>query len=145
MKNLIPWRRHNRETAHFFWSFFQRADILWQGFIFRCELVPQCGCEWRQKRYHRKSRNSGCWSQGYRYFTGWPLFNNQGEKKHEKEESDEHYYRVESSFGYYQRTIELPADVDSASVDATYKNGVLKLKLKKLKPVETRTINISTG
>jgi len=68
-----------------------------------------------------------------------------GEKKHEKDESDEHYYRVESAFGYYQRTINLPAEVDSSNVDATYKNGILKLKLKKAKEAETRMIEIKTG
>ena len=54
-----------------------------------------------------------------------------GEKKQKKEASDEHYHRVESSFGFYRRTIELPADVDGSDVDAKYKNGVLKIKLKK--------------
>ena len=68
-----------------------------------------------------------------------------GEKKHEKEESGEHYHRMESSFGDYQRTIELPSEVDSSSVDATYKNGILKLKLKKAKEVQTKTIKIKTG
>ena len=56
-----------------------------------------------------------------------------GEKRQEKEESDEHYHRVESSFGFYRRTIELPANVDESKVDARYKNGVLKIKFKKTK------------
>jgi len=68
-----------------------------------------------------------------------------GEKKHEKEESDERYHRVESSFGFYRRTIELPADVDESKVDAKYKNGILKIKLKKAKEAETKNIKIKTG
>ena len=68
-----------------------------------------------------------------------------GEKKQEKEESGEHYHRVESSFGYYQRTIELPAEVDPSDVDAAYKNGILKIKLKKVKMAETKTIKVKTG
>jgi HSP20 family protein len=67
-----------------------------------------------------------------------------GEKKHEKEESDEHYHRVESVFGLYKRTIALPADVDESKVDAKYKNGVLKIKLKKAKEAETKKIQIKT-
>ena len=61
------------------------------------------------------------------------------------EESDEHYHRVESSFGFYKRTIELPADVDESKVDAKYKSGVLKIKLKKAKEAETKQIKIKTG
>ena len=68
-----------------------------------------------------------------------------GEKKHEKEESGEHYHRVESSFGFYKRTIELPADVDDTKVSAKYKNGVLKIKLKKANRAETKKIKINTG
>ena len=40
---------------------------------------------------------------------------------------------------------ELPAEVDSSNVDANYKNGILKLKLKKVKKAETKTIKIRTG
>ena len=68
-----------------------------------------------------------------------------GEKKHKKEESNERFHRVESSFGFYKRTIELPADVDDAKVDARYKNGVLKIKLAKAKETETKKIDIKTG
>ena len=68
-----------------------------------------------------------------------------GEKKHEKEESGEHYHRVESSIGFYKRTIELPADVDETKVDAKYKNGILKIKLRKVKESETKKIEIKTG
>ena len=68
-----------------------------------------------------------------------------GEKKQEKKESDEHYHRVESSFGVYKRTIELPSDVDKSKVHAKYKNGVLKIKLKKTNRSETKKIKINTG
>jgi HSP20 family protein len=68
-----------------------------------------------------------------------------GEKKLKKEESDEHYHRVESHFGSYKRTIELPADVDESKVEARYKNGVLKITLQKSKAAETKKIRITAG
>ena len=52
---------------------------------------------------------------------------------------------MESSFGFYKRTIELPTDVDESKVDAKYKNGILKIKLKKAKEAETKKISIKTG
>lgn len=52
---------------------------------------------------------------------------------------------MESSFGFYKRTIEMPADVEESKVDAKYKNGVLKIKLKKAKEAETKKIQIKTG
>ena len=68
-----------------------------------------------------------------------------GEKKQELKEKEETYYRVERSYGYFNRTIELPAEVDSDKVDASYTRGILKIKLRKAKDDRTRRIKISTG
>jgi HSP20 family protein len=65
-----------------------------------------------------------------------------GEKKQEKEEKKENYHRMERSYGYFNRTIELPAEVDAEKVDASYKKGVLKIELKKTKESETKKIEI---
>lgn len=54
-----------------------------------------------------------------------------GEKKHEKEDKGENYYRMERSYGSFQRAISLPAEVQSDKVDATFKNGVLTVTLPK--------------
>ncbi|MDO3378296.1 Hsp20/alpha crystallin family protein [Geoalkalibacter halelectricus] len=54
-----------------------------------------------------------------------------GEKKAEKENKEEQYYRKESYYGSFQRTIPLPAEVVEDQVEATYKKGMLKVKLPK--------------
>ena len=54
-----------------------------------------------------------------------------GEKKQEKEEKDEHYYRVERVYGAFARTVRLPATVDGSKVTATFKNGLLMVTLPK--------------
>ncbi len=63
------------------------------------------------------------------------LSNNQltirGEKKAEKEEKGKHFYRKESSYGAFHRTIPLPAEVLEDKIEATYKKGVLKVRLPK--------------
>jgi HSP20 family protein len=67
-----------------------------------------------------------------------------GEKKQEKEEREENFHRMERSYGYFNRTIELPCEVDSEKVDASYKKGVLKIELKKTKESESRQIEIKS-
>jgi HSP20 family protein len=67
-----------------------------------------------------------------------------GEKKQEKEEKEENYHRMERSYGYFNRTIELPSEVDPEKVDASYKKGVLKIELKKTKESETKKIEIKS-
>lgn len=54
-----------------------------------------------------------------------------GEKKEEREQTGENYYRMERSYGNFQRTIPLPCEVDTDDVDAVFKNGVLTIKLPK--------------
>jgi HSP20 family protein len=68
-----------------------------------------------------------------------------GEKKQEQNEKEETYYRVERSYGYFSRTIQLPAEVDPDKVEASYKRGVLKIKLRKAKAYEAKRIKITTG
>ncbi len=54
-----------------------------------------------------------------------------GEKKAEKEDKGENYYRMERSYGSFQRTIPLPTEVEANKVGATFKNGVLTVTLPK--------------
>jgi HSP20 family protein len=54
-----------------------------------------------------------------------------GEKKEEKEEKTQGYYRVERHYGSFERTIPLPCEIESDKVDASFKNGVLTVTLPK--------------
>lgn len=54
-----------------------------------------------------------------------------GEKKQEREEKGEQYYRMERSWGAFARSLRLPAPVDAAKVTAGFKNGVLTVTLPK--------------
>lgn len=53
----------------------------------------------------------------------------QGEKRLEKEDKDQHYYRIERRYGQFQRTLDLPDDVVLDKIEASMKNGVLTIVL----------------
>jgi HSP20 family protein len=55
-----------------------------------------------------------------------------GEHNREEETEDKNYYRMERSYGSFQRSIPLPDTVDEDSVDAQFKNGVLTVRFEKL-------------
>lgn len=55
-----------------------------------------------------------------------------GEKKEEKEDKGKNYYRVERSYGSFQRSIPLPDEVETDKVEATFKKGVLNISLPKI-------------
>lgn len=54
-----------------------------------------------------------------------------GERKTSKEVKDEDYYRCESHYGSFSRSITLPAAVDPKKIEASYENGVLEVQLPK--------------
>jgi len=54
-----------------------------------------------------------------------------GEKKYEREENEKGQYRLERSYGSFERAIRLPAEVDESKAKAEFKKGVLRLTLPK--------------
>ena len=65
-----------------------------------------------------------------------------GEKKDERVVNEHNFHGVERSFGRFERTITLPAEVDSKQAEATFKDGVLSISLPKLKPVAAQKIAV---
>jgi HSP20 family protein len=54
-----------------------------------------------------------------------------GEKQEEKEEKKKDYYLQERSFGSFQRSFELSESIDTDKIEASFKKGVLTVKLPK--------------
>jgi len=65
-----------------------------------------------------------------------------GEKKQEKETKNETYHRIERCYGAFQRSITLPTGVDTGKIQATFKNGVLKVKLPKREEAKVKEIPV---
>lgn len=54
-----------------------------------------------------------------------------GEKKEQEEKKERGYYKLERSYGSFQRSFYLPCEVESDRVEASFKDGVLAVKLPK--------------
>ncbi|MGC8658738.1 MAG: Hsp20/alpha crystallin family protein [Desulfomonilaceae bacterium] len=65
-----------------------------------------------------------------------------GEKKEDREEKTESLHRIERSYGSFYRAINLPCEVNEEKIEATFKDGVLNLKMPKTEPSKKRTIKI---
>ena len=61
-----------------------------------------------------------------------------GEKKYQREENEKGQYRMERSYGSFERAIPLPVEVDEAKAKAEFKNGVLRLTLPKRPGAQSR-------
>lgn len=65
-----------------------------------------------------------------------------GEKKMEKETSEESYHRIERVYGSFVRSLELPTVVQADKVTASFKDGVLTIVLPKSEEVKPKEIAI---
>jgi len=55
----------------------------------------------------------------------------EGERRAEHEDKREGYFRSERSYGSFVRRIPIPRGIDRKSVDASFDNGVLEIKMKR--------------
>lgn len=65
-----------------------------------------------------------------------------GERGFDRDVKDESDYHVERVYGKFERTIQLPMPVQGEKVKATYRDGVLEVKLAKAEEVKPREIKI---
>ena len=65
-----------------------------------------------------------------------------GERKFEEEVSQENFYYQECYWGAFSRSVILPVDVEADKTEASFKNGVLTIRLPKIEKVKTRKIKV---
>jgi HSP20 family protein len=65
-----------------------------------------------------------------------------GERKASKEVKDEDYYRCETHYGSFSRSITLPAAVDPRKVEASYQDGILEIQVPKAKEAMPAKVEI---
>jgi HSP20 family protein len=147
---LVPWRKQpkgdvslfHREFDDLFNRFFRRdfrvsGDPLGKGLRFPTTDILE-----DNKKITLKAEIPGVEAKDVDVSLDGRRLTIKGEKKQEKEEEVGNYHRMESAYGYFSRTIELPAEVDSEKIEASYKRGVLKIVLKKTKGSQSKKIQV---
>ncbi|RJQ15054.1 MAG: Hsp20/alpha crystallin family protein [Nitrospiraceae bacterium] len=65
-----------------------------------------------------------------------------GEKKKEEKIERKNYYRLERSFGSFSRSFTLPAEVQSDKAKASFKSGVLEVRVPKSEEARKKEVKI---
>ena len=153
MFGILPWKRKKgnhsnefrREIDNLYDRFFE-PNFLPSSYIFgEGKWDPTLDISEGRKDITVKAEIPGIETKDFDISIDGRLLTIKGEKKQEQKEEEETYYRVERSYGYFNRTIQLPTEVNPNKVDATYKRGILKIKLRKSKENESKRIKITTG
>jgi HSP20 family protein len=66
-----------------------------------------------------------------------------GERKFESEVKEENYLRVERTYGSFTRSFSLPNAVKTEGIEASYKDGVLTVKLPKREESKPRQVKVN--
>lgn len=67
-----------------------------------------------------------------------------GERKQEAEISEDRYHRRERTYGSFQRVFTLPTPIDAEKVQASFKDGMLELRLPKHEAAKPRRIAVQS-
>jgi len=65
-----------------------------------------------------------------------------GEKKEDKEVKEDNYYRRERSYGSFLRTVALPSEVKQDEVKASFKDGILEIRMPKTEEAKKKSVSV---
>ena len=68
-----------------------------------------------------------------------------GERKAEHESHERGWYRIERSYGAFNRSLTLPEGVDAERISANFDRGVLEVRIPKPEERKPRRVAISVG
>jgi HSP20 family protein len=144
-KELTPWRPFGELS-----SLRREMDRLWDGFfgerplarVWEREWIPSLDVSETKENFVVKAEVPGIDAKDINISLTGDVLTIKGEKKHEKEEKEEDYHLVERGYGVFSRSVRLPAEVESAKIKASYKNGILKVTLPKSEKVKAKEVKI---
>ena len=150
-RELTVWRPFRELTPFGDFERMRRGmDRLWDSFFERGSLRGEEGGEWLPSLDVAETKNEmvvkaevpGLDPKDIDISLSDGLLTIKGEKKQEREEKEENYHLVERSYGSFARSIRLPNEVQSDKINASYKNGVLKIVLPKSEEAKKKEIKI---
>lgn len=147
MLDLIPFRRTG--SPDLFKEMEELTRHFWEGFPLRDPTIGE-GVDWTPslditetgKTVEVRAELPGMERKDIDITLDGDMLVIKGEKKHETEEKDRSYHRVERSFGSFYRAVRLPNDVKTEEIDATFKDGVLTVNLPKVKGAAKKVTHV---
>lgn len=132
-------KRMHDDVDHLFASLWPERD---GSFIEMTGWVPAVDLYEEKDRYVLKADVPGIKREDLSVNLSEDILTIKGERKHEKEEKGEDYFRHEAAYGAFERRVHVPGAVKADGVTADYSDGVLKVTLPKAEETKTREIKI---
>jgi HSP20 family protein len=134
--------RINNNFNDYLKNFFEQIPWFPRDFLIRDMRFPAADILEDKKKITVKAEISGVEAADIDISLDGRRLAIKGEKKQEKEKTEENFHHGERSYGQFRRTIELPAKVDQSEVDASLKRGVLKIEFLKSEESQAKKISV---
>ncbi len=148
MLDLIPKKRQIRQPDIFremenMFRYFWHDFPVWEGNEVAGTFSPDLDVSETDKAIEIRAELPGLDKKNIDISLDRNLLTVRGEKRQEKEEGDKRYHLIERSWGSFVRSIRLPAEVDEKKLEATFKDGVLKVVLPKTEESRKKVTHIA--
>ena len=142
MRGLMPWAGIGSVKTEMDRLFDRLAELKWNELPALGDWAPSMDVSETKDSLICKVEVPGMEQKDIQISLQENLLTIKGEKRQEKEEKEEHYHRIERSYGVFTRSLRLPVAVDAGKVTATVKNGVLTVALPKTPAAKGTTIPV---
>lgn len=142
MKNVV---KYSQECAPNSFStlidqFFNNALTRNGGSVF----VPQVDVIEKENAYQIQVAAPGLKKENFNIELHENQITVSGERKFSTEDKEENYHRIETQYGSFSRSFQLPDHVDEGKINAEYNNGILELTIPKdEKKVQKQVIKVN--
>jgi HSP20 family protein len=128
----------NTELDHMFEDFFNPAPLRseWSA------LTPAVDVEETSDAYVFRADLPGMTSKDVKVTVHGDTLTLRGERKREEKQSNESLHRIERAYGSFERSFTLGLPVRADQVKASYKDGVLEVRVPKADEAKPRDIEV---
>lgn len=142
---LMPWRPFGELS-----SIRREMDRLWNRVFGETSLARTFAEEWSPRMDLSETKDNlvvkaeipGVEAKDVNVNITGNVLTIRGEKKKEEEEKDEQRHYVERYHGSFQRSFQLPANVKTDKIEATFDKGILQVTLPKTEEAKKKEIEI---
>jgi len=139
-----PFYSLQREMNSLFDNFFRGFDVAPRGFSAdMTSFTPSIDVKENEKEFIIKAELPGVEEKDIDVTVTNDSVTIKGEKKEEKEDKDKNFYYMERSYGSFCRVIPLEAEIESGKAEASFKNGILDIKIPKNQSAKTKGTKVS--
>ena len=142
MRGLMPWTGMPSMKSDMDRLFDRLAEMKWNELPALGDWAPSMDVSETKESLVCKVEVPGMEQKDIQISLQENLLTIKGEKRQDKEEKDEHYHRIERSYGAFTRSLRLPVAVDASKVTAVIKSGVLTVTLPKTVAAKGTTIPV---